>query len=109
MLSKKSPVKLFPSITGMLDGAIHPISPNPITFRSLRSQSLSKQVNLPPDACAMASGFLAATGDLTNPETRRGDLEEGEEREEVPRPTTEDEVAKAVAILREDWCGLGLG
>lgn len=93
MLSKNSPVKLFPLITGMLDGAIHPISANPITFRSLRSQSLSKlhsptqnqnhnkqpiilqigqslityQVNLPPDARATARGFLAASGDLTNP------------------------------------------
>jgi hypothetical protein len=42
MLSKKSPVKLLPSIAGMLDGANHPINPNPITFRSVRSQFLSK-------------------------------------------------------------------
>ena len=83
MLSKNSPVKLFPLITGMLDGAIHPMSPNPITFRSLRSQSLSKQVNFPPDAPATLSGFLAATGGLMTPETRRGDLEDGEEREAV--------------------------
>jgi len=37
MLSKKRPLKLLPPIAGMLDGASHPI-----TFRSLRSQSLSK-------------------------------------------------------------------
>lgn len=42
MLWKKSPVKLLPLITGTLDGAIHPINPNPITFRSVRSQFLSK-------------------------------------------------------------------
>jgi hypothetical protein len=42
MLSKKRPLKLLPPIAGMLDGASHPINPNPITFRSLRSQSLSK-------------------------------------------------------------------
>lgn len=42
MLPKKSPVKLSPLIAGMLDGASHPINPNPITFKSLRSQSLSK-------------------------------------------------------------------
>lgn len=39
MLEKKSPVRLLPLIAGTLDGAIHPISPNPITFRSLLSQS----------------------------------------------------------------------
>ena len=42
MLSKKRPVKLLPSIAGMLDGANHPINPNPITLKSLRSQSLWK-------------------------------------------------------------------
>lgn len=42
MLEKKRPVRLLPLMAGMLDGANHPISPNPITFRSVRSQSLSK-------------------------------------------------------------------
>ena len=42
ILSKKSPVKLFPLITGMLEGAIQPINPNPITLKSVLSQSLSK-------------------------------------------------------------------
>lgn len=44
MLSKKRPVKLLPLIAGMLDGANHPINPNPITLKSLRSQSLSKLI-----------------------------------------------------------------
>jgi hypothetical protein len=39
MLEKKRPVRLLPLITGTLEGAIHPMSPNPITFRSRRSQS----------------------------------------------------------------------
>lgn len=42
MLSKKRPVRLFPFIAGMLDGASHPISPNPTTFKSLLNQFLSK-------------------------------------------------------------------
>lgn len=42
ILSKKSPVRLLPSIAGMLDGANQPINPNPITLKSLRSQSLWK-------------------------------------------------------------------
>lgn len=86
MLSKKSPVRLLPLIAGMLEGASHPMRPNPITFRSVRSQSLSKlhhatrfqgkrarardstgrssvggfyQVNLPPEASFWLRGFLA--------------------------------------------------
>lgn len=104
MLEKKSPVKLLPLITGMLDGASHPINPNPITLKSLRSQSLSKHVNLPPEACATLKGFLAVTGDFKNPElirhvclaeTRR----EGDEREEVPKPTMVDAAAAIFASL----------
>ena len=45
MLSKKRPVRLLPLIAGTLDGASHPINPNPITLKSLRSQSLSKLLN----------------------------------------------------------------
>ena len=100
MLSKKRPVKLFPSIAGMLDGANHPIRPNPITFRSLRSQSLSKQVNLPPEAQANLKGFLAVTTDFKNPD-ERGVFFGGVDREvaEPPRPTTVDGVANAAAIF----------
>ena len=39
MLEKKSPVRLLPLMTGTLEGPIHPMSPKPITLRSLRSQS----------------------------------------------------------------------
>ena len=70
MLEKKRPVRLLPSMAGMLEGANHAISPNPITFRSVRSQSLSKQVNFPPQAFACLRGFLGATGAFTNPEAR---------------------------------------
>ena len=79
ILSKKRPLKLLPLIAGMLEGASHPIKPNPITFKSLLSQSLSKHVNLPPEAWAILRGFLAVTGDYKKPELR--DVFFGEERE----------------------------
>lgn len=79
-------------MAGMLDGAIHPIRPNPITLKSLRSQFLSKQLNLPPSPPATLSGFLAVTPDFKNPEVRESvlveEILEGEEREDAPRPTT---------------------
>jgi hypothetical protein len=50
MLEKKSPVRLLPLINGMLDGASHPMSPNPITFRSLRSQSRGNLIGDDDDA-----------------------------------------------------------
>lgn len=100
MLWKNSPVKLLPLIAGMLEGASHPIKPNPITLKSFLSQSLSKlpkqerrkdetshptnvhyliysketsfgesdyHVNFPPEALTCLKGFLAVTGDFTNP------------------------------------------
>lgn len=100
MLEKKSPVKLLPLMAGMLDGAIHPIKPKPITLKSVLSQSLSKlhnqeddqfykliisvqslgdslyinyHVNFPPEACASLKGFLAVTGDFRNPGKRKRD------------------------------------
>jgi hypothetical protein len=39
MLEKKSPVRLLPLMAGTLDGPIQPMSPKPMTLRSLRSQS----------------------------------------------------------------------
>lgn len=45
MLWKKSPVRLFPLMTGILDGASQPIRPNPMTLKSVRSQFLSKLVS----------------------------------------------------------------
>ena len=100
MLSKKRPVKLFPSMAGMLDGAIHPISPNPITLKSLRSQSLSKQVNLPPQAPASLKGFLAVTPDFRNPEERRVFIGGDDIQVAVPpRPTTVDGLTKVAAIF----------
>ena len=84
-------------MAGMLDGAIHPIKPKPITFRSLLSQSLSKHVNFPPEACASLRGFLAATGDFRNPEERFSFL--GEDKEEVPNPTTVDAEAIVAAAI----------
>jgi hypothetical protein len=42
MLPKNRPVRLLPLINGKLDGAIHPISPNPITDKSFLSQFLWK-------------------------------------------------------------------
>jgi hypothetical protein len=42
MLPKNRPVRLLPLINGKLDGAIHPISPNPITDRSFLNQFLWK-------------------------------------------------------------------
>ena len=47
MLSKKSPVRLLPLIAGMLEGAIQPINPNPITLKSVLSQSLWKLLKPP--------------------------------------------------------------
>lgn len=64
MLEKKSPVRLLPLMSGMLDGASHPMSPNPITFRSLRSQSRGNvmQVILPfLSRFLVIKGFLADT------------------------------------------------
>ena len=107
MLSKKSPVKLLPSITGMLDGANHPINPNPITLKSFLSQSLSKHVYFPPEARATLSGFLGVTGLLTNPEVREEETREAGESEEVPRPTTVDAVAKVVDAISSDLIELG--
>ena len=98
MLPKKSPVKLSPLIAGMLDGASHPINPNPITFKSLRSQSLSKHVYLPPEACETLKGFLVVVVDLKKAEFKVVCLrlsDDGEEREEVAKPTTV-EVAAAI-------------
>ncbi len=89
-------------MAGMLDGANHPITPNPITFRSVRSQSLSKQVNFPPQAFTCLSGFLGATGAFTNPEVRFVLFEEEEraaDNEEEPRPATVVAVAMVVAIF----------
>lgn len=96
MLWKKRPVKLLPLMAGMLEGASQPIKPNPITFKSVLSQSLSKlqknqaqtiislilnhphkirrittssyHVNLPPETCANFSGLAASTGVLMKPE-----------------------------------------
>ena len=104
MLWQKSPVKLSPLIAGMLDGASHPISPNPITFRSVLSQSLSKHVNFPPFACATTRGFLALISGLRKPELRQALPEEVtgecEEREELPKPRTVTADEEAAAIFR---------
>uniref|UniRef100_A0A1J3IGK1 Uncharacterized protein n=2 Tax=Noccaea caerulescens TaxID=107243 RepID=A0A1J3IGK1_NOCCA len=94
MLSKKRPVRLFPFIAGMLDGANHPTSPNPTTFRSLLNQFLSKQVNLPPDAPASVRGFLTLNVGF------RKDEERGlEETDDPARPITVDGVANVAAIF----------
>ena len=47
----------------MLDGATHPISPNPITFRSLLNQSFSNfpLVSFSFEALGTLRGFLTAT------------------------------------------------
>ena len=76
MLEKKRPERLFPLMAGTLDGASHPINPNPITFKSVLSQFLSKHVNFPPDeAQASLKGFLAATVDFRKPEVKLVDLD----------------------------------
>jgi len=46
MLPRNNPVKLFPLMSGKLEGASHPMSPNPITEKSLLNQSLLKHVVL---------------------------------------------------------------
>lgn len=96
MLSKNRPVKLFPFMAGMLDGASHPINPKPITFKSVRSQSLSKHVNFPPEAFASLRGFLAVTGAFKNPEVRDTLFVE---RGEDPKPTTAEALAIEAAIF----------
>ena len=100
MLSKKRPVRLFPLIAGTLEGANHPIRPNPITFKSLLSQSLWKHVALPPEAFATLKGFLAVTGDLTKSEERLVFFaEENPERDELAKPTTLDIVAAILVFF----------
>jgi hypothetical protein len=94
MLSKKRPVRLFPFIAGMLDGASHPISPNPTTFKSLLNQFLSKQVTLPPDAPASLKGFLALNVGFKKDEEKGLVV-----MDDPPRPITVDGVANVAAIF----------
>ena len=97
MLSKKRPVRLFPFIAGILEGANHPISPNPTTFKSLLNQLLSKKVNLPPDAPATLRGFFALVVGFRKDEERP--LVLIGETDDPPRPTTVDGVANVAAIF----------
>lgn len=64
-------------------------------------RTLRRREKTPKSIKEERKGKIVASGSRL-PETRRGDLEEGEEREELPRPTTEEEVAKADAIFGRD-------
>ena len=60
-------------------------------------------MNFPPPVPASPRGFLAVTGDFTNPELRQiflgEEMREGDESEPLPNPTTADGLANVAAIF----------
>lgn len=102
MLPKKRPVRLLPLMTGMLEGASQPIKPNPITLKSLRSQFLSKQVNLPPlpvsrfhTSLSTASQLFPVSHKFSTPRIRASSSEE-----------SSVQVEEIFSDLKEKWDAL---